>query len=110
MSCWVSGVLHIEGGQRARVRVDTHYCFAPPCCLPSAVCLPAQGGAVCLPTQGGAVCLPTQGGAGEMIDLAAIQRRIKETVAVLDDFSKRRDPSRTRQDYISLVRVCQLSL
>jgi len=45
-----------------------------------------------------------------MIDLAAIQRRIKETVAVLDDFSKRRDPSRTRQDYISLVRVCQLSL
>lgn len=40
-----------------------------------------------------------------MIDLAAIQRRIKETVAVLDDFTKRRDPARTRQDYISLVSV-----
>lgn len=40
-----------------------------------------------------------------MVDLAAIQRRIKETVAVLDDFSKRRDPARTRSDYLALVRA-----
>jgi hypothetical protein len=36
-------------------------------------------------------------------DLPAIQRRIKEVVAVLDAFSTRRDPARSRADYIALV-------
>jgi hypothetical protein len=45
-----------------------------------------------------------------MIDLAAIQRRIKETVAVLDDFTKRRDPARTRQDYLSLVSAYRVDI
>ncbi|KAL6761124.1 NOL1/NOP2/sun family-domain-containing protein [Haematococcus lacustris] len=37
-------------------------------------------------------------------DLAAAQRRIKEVVAVLENFSQRRDPARSRTDYLNTLR------
>eukprot|EP00199_Chlamydomonas_sp_CCMP681_P001562 CAMPEP_0119113092 /NCGR_PEP_ID=MMETSP1180-20130426/42782_1 /TAXON_ID=3052 ORGANISM="Chlamydomonas cf sp, Strain CCMP681" /NCGR_SAMPLE_ID=MMETSP1180 /ASSEMBLY_ACC=CAM_ASM_000741 /LENGTH=923 /DNA_ID=CAMNT_0007100949 /DNA_START=9 /DNA_END=2780 /DNA_ORIENTATION=- len=37
-------------------------------------------------------------------DLAGIQRRIKEVVAVLEDFATRRDPSRSRSEYLSRLK------
>ena len=37
-------------------------------------------------------------------DLAGVQRRIKDVVRVLDDFSRLRDPSRPRKDYVAQVR------
>lgn len=46
-----------------------------------------------------------EGGAGG--DLAAVRRRIKEVVSVLEDFSRRREDGRSRADYLTQVRPWQ---
>jgi hypothetical protein len=38
-----------------------------------------------------------------VVDIEAVKRRLKSTVAVLEDFSSRRAPGRSRSDYMDTV-------
>lgn len=56
------------------------------------------------PAAGGAVGATTVLGPDGMVDIEAVKRRLKSTVAVLEDFSSRRAPERSRSDYMDTVR------
>lgn len=59
---------------------------------------------------GGAVGTNTVIGPDGMVDIEAVKRRLKSTVAVLEDFGQRRAPGRSRSDYMDTVRQQQQQL
>lgn len=52
---------------------------------------------------GGGVGATTVLGPDGMVDIEAVKRRLKSTVAVLEDFGARRAPGRNRSDYMDTV-------
>ena len=52
---------------------------------------------------------PDADGSADGLDLAAVLRRVKDVVRVLENFRQLRDPARTRGEYMDQVRLkCQL--